>query len=108
MTTRLQIGDQPFRFRRISALDVDEDILSRKCSQCLVQGWHHPAAFAPEWKGLSTVGSVANADVKSPQIYHRLLACDAAAVGPAFERPVVKHRNLAIGRGMDVHLDCTR
>jgi hypothetical protein len=45
------------------------------------------------------------ADVELLQIGHAVFARDAMSVGAAIQRPVVKYRELAVGRRMNVELD---
>ncbi len=45
------------------------------------------------------------ADVKPPQLGHRMLTRDPTLLGAAIERPVMEDCELAIGGGMNVDLD---
>ena len=89
----------------VAALHIDQEPSLRKGRQHLGECRHQADALAAKRKGLAAVGGIAMADVELLQIGHGVLARDAMAVGAAIQRPVVKHRELAVGGGMNVELD---
>jgi hypothetical protein len=96
---------QRFAFARFVALDMDEEAALGKARQHLVEGGHQADALAAERISLAAVRRVAMADVERLELRQRFLAGDAATVGSAIERPVVKHRDMTIRRRMHVEFD---
>ena len=101
----VQHGRKLLSLGRVAALYIDQQPRLRKGRQYLSERRHHADALAAKGKGLAAIGGIAMADVELLQIGHGVFARDAMAIGAAIQRPVVKHRELAVGRGMNVEFD---
>ena len=101
----VQHGRELLSLGRVAALYVDQQPRCGKVASTSVERRHQADALAAKGKGLAAIGRIAMADVELLQIGHGVFARDAVAVGAAIQRPVVKHRELAVGGGMNVELD---
>ncbi len=90
------------------AFEIDHERSRRKRVQNVRQGRHHADAFAAERIGSAAVGRITIAEIQPAQLRHAAIGGASGSIGSTLKGPVVKDRELAIPRLVDIHFDHVR